>query len=106
MQLKQFTSVAAGLALSVRILCGAWSAEVAASGSKTYHNPIIEAPGAADPTVIRYKGKYYLYPTLDSRGYEVFVSDDLVHWERKPKCYSDERGGVWAPDVFYDEKGS
>src|SRR3954469_12856956 len=66
----------------------------------TYRNPIIEA--GADPTVIRYEGKYYLYPTLDNRGYNVFVSDDLVHWEKKPKCYTDERGGVWAPDVFHD----
>ena len=68
----------------------------------TYRNPIIEA--GADPTVIRYDGKYYLYPTLDTRGYDVFVSDDLVHWENKGKCYTDSRGGVWAPDVFCDKK--
>jgi len=77
-----------------------------AEGKGTYRNPIIEAKGGADPTVIRYQGKYYLYPTLDGRGYDVFVSDDLVHWEQKPKCFTDSRGGVWAPDVFYDEKGS
>src|SRR5579862_6676143 len=68
----------------------------------TYRNPIIEA--GADPTVIRYNGKYYLYPTLDTRGYDAFVSDDLVHWEKKGKCYTDTRGGVWAPDVFCDEE--
>jgi beta-xylosidase len=67
----------------------------------TYRNPIIDA--GADPTVIRYEGKYYLYPTLDNRGYNVFVSEDLVHWEKKPKCYTDTRGGVWAPDVFCDK---
>jgi beta-xylosidase len=53
------------------------------TNTATYRNPIIEANGGADPTVIRYKGKYYLYPTLDGQGYEVFASDDLVHWEPK-----------------------
>jgi xylan 1,4-beta-xylosidase len=72
----------------------------------TYRNPIIDARGAADPAVIRYQGKYYLYPTLDGRGYDVFVSEDLVHWERKPKCYRDVRGGMWAPDVFHDKHGT
>ncbi len=72
---------------------------------RTYRNPIIDRIGPADPAVIRYGGKYYLYPTLDCKGYDVFVSDDLVHWEPKGKCYTDRRGGVWAPDVFHNEKG-
>jgi xylan 1,4-beta-xylosidase len=55
--------------------------------------------------VIRHDGKYYLYPTLDGRGYDVFVSDDLVHWEQKSKCFTDPRGGAWAPDVFENKKG-
>ena len=71
----------------------------------TYRNPIIDRMGAADPAVIRYDGNYYLYPTLDGKGYDVFVSKDLVHWEQKPKCFTDPRGGAWAPDVFHDEKG-
>jgi xylan 1,4-beta-xylosidase len=73
--------------------------------ARTYRNPIIDRIGPADPAVIRYRGKYYLYPTLDCKGYDVFVSDDLVHWEQKPKCFTDSRGGVWAPDVFHNEKG-
>jgi xylan 1,4-beta-xylosidase len=73
--------------------------------TKTYHNPIIDRIGPADPHVIRHEGKYYLYPTLDSKGYDVFVSEDLVHWEQKPKCFTDPRGGVWAPDVFHHKKG-
>ncbi len=72
---------------------------------RTYRNPIIDRIGPADPTVIRYRGKYYLYPTLDGKGYDVFVSDDLVRWERKGKCYTDARGGAWAPDVFHHAKG-
>jgi xylan 1,4-beta-xylosidase len=76
-----------------------------AATGPTYRNPIIQARGAADPAVIRFRDKYYLYPTLDGRGYDVFVSDDLVHWEKKGKCFSDPRGGAWAPDVFHDEHG-
>lgn len=71
----------------------------------TYRNPIIDRIGPADPTVIRYEGKYYLYPTMDGKGYDAFVSDDLVHWELKGKCYTDTRGGVWAPDVFQNVRG-
>ncbi len=71
----------------------------------TYRNPIIPHIGPADPAVIRVRGKYYLYPTWDGRGYDVFVSDDLVHWEQRPKCFVDDRGGAWAPDVFWNEKG-
>src|ERR1041384_6117783 len=81
-------------------------AQIAATrAARTYRNPIIDRMGAADPTVIREDGKYYLYPTLDSKSYDVFVSEDLVHWEQKPKCFSDSRGGVWAPDVFHHLKG-
>jgi beta-xylosidase len=49
--------------------------------------------------------KYYLYPTSDARGYEVFESDDLVHWERKARAFKDPRGGDWAPEVFHDRRG-
>lgn len=73
--------------------------------SKTYRNPIIDAIGPADPTVIRYEGKYYMYPTWDGKGYDVFVSDDLVKWKREPMCYVDSRGGAWAPDVFHNVNG-
>lgn len=77
----------------------------AARPSHTYRNPIIDRIGPADPHVIRHDGKYYLYPTLDGRGYDVFVSKDLVHWEQKPKCFTDPRGGAWAPDVFHHATG-
>lgn len=73
--------------------------------TRTYRNPILDRIGPADPHVIRFQGKYYLYPTLDGKGYDVFVSEDLVHWEQKPKCFTDPRGGAWAPDVFHHAKG-
>ena len=72
---------------------------------RTYRNPIIDRIGPADPHVLKYDGRYYLYPTTDGKGYDVFVSDDLVRWEQKPKCYTDPRGGAWAPDVFHHAKG-
>jgi GH43 family beta-xylosidase len=77
----------------------------ATSSAKTYRNPIIDRLGPADPAVIRWQGRYYLYPTTDCKGYDVFVSDDLVHWEQKPKCFTDRRGGAWAPDVFHNTRG-
>ena len=73
--------------------------------ARTYRNPIIDRIGPADPHVIRFEGKYYMYPTTDGKGYDVFVSDDLVHWEQKPKCFTDARGGAWAPDVFHHKNG-
>lgn len=77
----------------------------AASKARTYRNPIIDRLGPADPHVIRFEGKYYLYPTTDGRGYDVFVSDDLVHWAQKPKAFVTPRGGAWAPDVFHHVRG-
>ena len=68
----------------------------------TYRNPIIERTYLADPAVIRFEGKYYLYPTSDAEGYEAYVSTDLVHWENRGRVYSSPRRGLWAPDVFRD----
>ena len=72
--------------------------------AKTYRNPLLPEREIADPFVLRVDGKYYLYPTTDSRGYEVFVSDDLVHWERKARVFRDPRGGDWAPEVFHNKR--
>lgn len=90
------------LFLSLALIAGAFAAE---PPKRTYRNPIIERIGPADPHVIRYDGRYYLYPTTDGSGFDVFVSDDLVHWEAKGKCFTDPRGGAWAPDVFHHAKG-
>ncbi len=73
--------------------------------AKTYRNPLLPEREIADPFVLRVAGKYYLYPTSDTRGIEVFVSDDLVHWERKARAFRDPRGGDWAPEVFCNQRG-
>ncbi len=59
----------------------------------------------ADPHVLRTGGKYYLYGTTSpSRGFIVYVSDDLVRWTNAGFCYrkSDESWAdrdFWAPEV-------
>lgn len=72
-----------------------------ASPAKTYRNPLMPDREIADPDVIKVDGKYYLYPTSDARGYQVFVSEDLVHWELKGRVFEDPRGGDWAPEVLH-----
>src|SRR5712691_1809624 len=72
---------------------------------KTYRNPLLPDRGMADPDVILVDGKYYLYPTSNTRGYEAFVSDDLVHWVSKGLVFDDPRRGDWAPDVFFNKRG-
>src|SRR3954470_22713298 len=71
----------------------------------TYRNPLLPEREMADPDVIRVNGTYYLYATSDTRGYEVFVSTNLVHWSRIGWAFEDPRGGAWAPDVFHNKRG-
>ncbi len=73
---------------------------------KRHVNQFTGVMGIGDPTVIFYKGKYFLYPTGDNRGYDVYISSDLVHWKKGPRIFRTEERGAWAPDVFYDEKSS
>lgn len=73
--------------------------------AKTYRNPILPKHDMADPDVLKVGDKYYLYATTHGRGYEVFVSDDLVHWKDKGLAFDDPRRGAWAPDLFHDERG-
>jgi beta-xylosidase len=86
--------------------------------ANTYTNPVLVetviinrlAPdnfngvlGIGDPTVLFHDGKYYLYPTGDNRGYDVYVSMDLVNWQKGPRVFRSQEPGVWAPDVFYND---
>jgi xylan 1,4-beta-xylosidase len=71
----------------------------------TYRNPILPRHDMADPDVLKVGAKYYLYGTTHGRGYEVFVSEDLVHWKEKGLAFEDPRRGAWAPDLFHNERG-
>jgi beta-xylosidase len=84
---------------------GANSGAAVPAASSTYRNPLLPEVQMADPHVIRVNGKYYLYATTHTRGYDVYVSDDLVNWENKGRVFSDPRGGAWAPDVFHHRRG-
>jgi len=97
------------LGLMMLAACSPPDAPQPASGgpaqAKTYRNPLLPEREIADPFVLRVDKTYYLYATTDTRGYEVFVSDDLVHWERKARVFEDPRGGDWAPEVFHNRRG-
>jgi len=75
------------------------------ASAKTYSNPLLPEREIADPFVLRVDNRYWLYATTDSRGYEAFMSDDLVHWENKGRVFTDPLGGDWAPEVFHNRRG-
>ena len=67
-----------------------------------YQNPILK--GYADPDVYYENGIYYLYATSYhvERGYEVYSSADLVHWEKRGMALTEAwnfKKNYWAPDV-------
>ncbi|NOZ73982.1 MAG: family 43 glycosylhydrolase [FCB group bacterium] len=67
----------------------------------TYSNPVISELGPADPAVIFYQGKYYMYPTGDNTSYHVYTSYDLVNWTKGSRIFIPGGINVWAPDIFY-----
>jgi len=62
-----------------------------------YVNPLAieDTRSIADPTVIRFKGKYYLFLS----GGMVWSSDDLAHWTHQPVTIPGRRG-IGAPNAF------
>lgn len=72
---------------------------------RTYRNPLLPEVNLADPHVIRVGTRYHLYATTHTRGYDVYVSDDLVRWTNAGRAFDDPRGGAWAPDVFHHRRG-
>lgn len=98
------------IGLSLFLVAGVFSTGTTRQG-KTYANPVLvetfESPvmgtvGIGDPDVIFFEGKFYLYPTGDNRGYDVYISPDLVHWKKGPRVFESRESGVWAPDVLYN----
>ena len=73
----------------------------------TYINPIASG---ADPYILQYEGKYYLYSTnAVNEGYKVSVSTDLGTWTdmglalKNADVYGNptSSAGFWAPEVYY-----
>lgn len=79
-------------------------------------NPIMEGY-FADPSIILYEGKYYIYATIDPWGGEelaVFETTDFkqfeqkhINWPTKTSCTSPTSGEsmVWAPSVVQGVDG-
>lgn len=82
------------------------------AGDSTYTNPVgnfIQDGDTADPYVLHYNHKYYLYATsaqTHTYGYKVWESDDLVNWIPRGDCFRNDWQGnewgtanFWAPEV-------
>ncbi len=69
--------------------------------NRMYQNPLMVG---ADPFVLEYKGKYYLYATNADDGFKVYSSDNLAVWQDEGYCL--KKGDVigekwfWAPEVM------
>lgn len=70
-------------------------------------NPVMSTP-AADPTLVSFGGKYYMYPTgagVTEPGFAVWSSDDLTDWQSHGMILKFSRLGwakkdAWAPDII------
>ena len=65
------------------------------------------ARSSADPVIVLFKGKYYLFSTIDIKGYR--VSDDLIHWKNvffnaEIHPYALNNGFYVAPGVAADDQ--
>ena len=79
-------------------ISGQWSNSAWMPEGSTY--------GIGDPFVMRYNGKYYLYPsTADGRGgIKVYESTDLVNWTYMGFAVAEDEPtsvGAYAPEVIY-----
>ena len=68
----------------------------------TYVNPILTG---ADPFVLLYENKYYLYSTNSPDGFRVYVSENMSDWKDAGYCLKKGdvigNGGFWAPEIMY-----
>ncbi|UVE18967.1 glycoside hydrolase family 43 protein [Pseudomonas sp. LS44] len=93
----------------IAVIAASASVLAAKEVSQKDSNPILSSENLADPHMIRYQGKYYLFGTyLDgsmsagSDHYDAYVSDDMQTWEKVSNIFKAESITLWAPDVFYD----
>lgn len=77
-----------------------------------YRNPLTlpsekMGAGIADPGLLRWMGKYYLYATkvAEDPGIRCWESEDLVNWTYKGFCTGNDpafgSGHAWSPGPFY-----
>lgn len=89
-------------------------AAASATAERAYTNPLAtpafpppgpDCMGPADPCVLEYQGKYFVYPTGDGAACKVMSSTDLIHWTGDHTVFRIRRGSpwkngnLWAPEV-------
>ncbi|CAG7652632.1 hypothetical protein PAESOLCIP111_06587 [Paenibacillus solanacearum] len=101
--------IAAGAAIAIGLFAGKTTTERMETPplqpDHTYKNPLSlkeEWPiGAADPNILRFNGKYYLYVT-SMKGLKAWSSEDLVNWTYEDFVSKDpDANNVWDPGVTY-----
>ena len=99
----QFMRIFKLLALAVAVVFAAQTAAAGESSSGRYVNPLsIEGTrSAADPTIVRWHDKYYMYLT----GGMVWVSDDLITWKHEQAAMPAGQRSPTAPN-FFEYNGS
>ncbi|MFA9464382.1 MAG: glycoside hydrolase family 43 protein [Velocimicrobium sp.] len=84
-----------------RIICNDWFERIGGR-MRTYHNPIAKKGDFADPFVLRYNGKYYLYCT--NPDIRCWSSDDLLEWKLEGATIDEDEFKdlvPFAPEVIY-----
>ncbi len=81
-----------------------------------FDNPIFEEP-LADPSIVQYDGRFYLYATRDPWGGDTLAckstadfktwTDHALNWPTKAACKSitGTDSNVWAPSVIHARNG-
>jgi len=61
----------------------------------------------ADPFILLHDNEYYAYGTSGDDGFDVYYSDDLIHWQKHHELALDRINSFgdrwfWAPEVYYN----
>lgn len=88
----------------------------ATATAQTFSNPLVTpafpqagptADGPADPVVVDFEGRYYVYPTGNGTTYKAMWSHNLVDWHGDftaftiPGGSAWKNGNLWAPEIEY-----
>ncbi|MDM8159326.1 family 43 glycosylhydrolase [Labilibaculum sp. K2S] len=101
--------------LALLILVGVYLLGCSPKTDSKISNPIVDGY-FADPSIVLYEGKYFIYATIDPWGSDelaVFETTDFkqfeqkhINWPTKKACTSPTSGNsmVWAPSVIQGTK--